>query len=216
MYSIVHHGCSRGWRVYLIFITVIFLFPIMSVREEISDTPAIQRLGLCVNGNPPTNVNSLWFMMCDIKHGLTSLQNICSCIVNSVLPSLQWVMLKPTARTARPLLVDGGNNRINEHILLFHINRLCFHTFNRWLFKQCQQTFSLTRCQIYISYYNSYHQLSHDIQTFNQGHKIALIYIFTSFYICLQIIMIEGSNHVFSILSSTQTLIKPGDWREIQ
>lgn len=97
-------------------------------------------------------------------------------------------MLKPTATTARPLLVDGSDNRIDELILLLHLTDCVFRPLNADFKKSCRQTCCLTS-----SYYNLYHQLSHDIQTFNQGHEIAVIYISTGFYIRLQIIMNAGS-----------------------
>lgn len=116
-------------------------------------------------------------------------------------------MLKPTAATDRPLLVDGGDNRIHAFLLwscLFGLNQLCFHTFKCWRFKTCQQPRQV-----------SHLLLSHDIHTFNQGHKIAAIYVFfihmlTNYYDCRQHLALIY-NIFLQTLSSTQTLNISGD-----
>lgn len=87
-------------------------------------------------------------------------------------------------------------------ILSFAIHQLCFHTFKCWLFKTCQQPRQV-----------SHLLLSHDIQTFNQGHKIAAIcflYIRWKNYDCRQHLALIY--HIFLLtLSSTQTLNISGD-----
>lgn len=142
----------------------------------------------------------------DVKHGLSIEQvyKISEAVfVNSVLYRRlcnEWCS-KPT--TARPLLSDGGNNRINAFLSCI---LLLICSLTSWLFKKkWQQTFCLTRCRIW--HLLPRHQLSHDIQTCNQGHKIAVIYTLHKFlyiyiYISWQIIMIAGSTCVLLTIKS--------------
>lgn len=76
-------------------------------------------------------------------------------------------------------------------ILSFAIHQLCFHTFKCWLFKTCQQPRQV-----------SHLLLSHDIQTFNQGHKIAAIYVFYTYIEKLWLQATLGSDLPYFLVNS--------------